>query len=199
RRGPLRARCGKSAPPRAVRQVVATAARGSAKPRRQIRAERFPRRAPDRLPPRSAREPRTPRSSWRRSCPCPCRSPQRGRSCRPPCLSPLVGRPLPSRRLGSCLSIIRCFASRGQSYLGLHRDIAAALAAMPDRDPQRPVALTRPTGCGRVLKRPNLAPCEQGDKNFLKPPPLMGEGWGGGDARRLAARDTPVAQIRFIR
>ena len=30
-----------------------------------------------------------------------------------------------------------------------HRDIAAALAAMPDRDPQRPVALTRPTGCGR--------------------------------------------------
>jgi hypothetical protein len=60
--------------------------------------------------------------------------------------------------LVSCLSIIRCFASRGQSYLGLHRDIAAALAAMPDSDPQRPVALTNPRSIRGVLKRPNLAP-----------------------------------------
>jgi len=41
---------------------------------------------------------------------------------------------------------------------GLHRDIAAALAAMPDSDPERPVALTNLRNIRRVLKRPNLAP-----------------------------------------
>jgi hypothetical protein len=41
---------------------------------------------------------------------------------------------------------------------GLHCDIAAALAAMPDSDPERPVALTNLRNTRRVLKRPNLAP-----------------------------------------
>ena len=48
RRGPLQARCGSSAPPGAVRQVVATVARDLAKPRRQTHAERFLRRTPGR-------------------------------------------------------------------------------------------------------------------------------------------------------
>jgi hypothetical protein len=42
--------------------------------------------------------------------------------------------------------------------IGLHRDIAAALAAIPDSDPERPVALTNLRNIRRVLKRPNLAP-----------------------------------------
>jgi len=41
---------------------------------------------------------------------------------------------------------------------GLHRDIAAALAVMPDSDPERPAAVTNLCNIRRVLARPNLAP-----------------------------------------
>ena len=41
---------------------------------------------------------------------------------------------------------------------GLHRDIAAALAAMPDSDPERPVALTNLRNIRRVLKAADPAP-----------------------------------------
>jgi hypothetical protein len=47
---------------------------------------------------------------------------------------------------------------RALAVFCLHRHIAAALAAMPDSDPERPVALTNPRNIRRVLKRPNLAP-----------------------------------------
>jgi hypothetical protein len=41
---------------------------------------------------------------------------------------------------------------------GLHHGITAALAAMPESDPGRPLTLTNPRNIRRVLKRPNLAP-----------------------------------------
>ena len=50
------------------------------------------------------------------------------------------------------------FMAAFSALFGLHRDIAAALAAMPDSDPERPVALTYLRNIRRVLKRPNLAP-----------------------------------------
>jgi hypothetical protein len=41
---------------------------------------------------------------------------------------------------------------------GLHRDSAAALAAMPDSDPERPVALTNLRNIRRVLKAAEPCP-----------------------------------------
>jgi hypothetical protein len=48
-----------------------------------------------------------------------------------------------------------CFASRAPNYSAC---IAAALATMPDNDPERPVALTNLRNIRRVLARPNLTP-----------------------------------------
>ena len=41
---------------------------------------------------------------------------------------------------------------------GLHREIVNALAAMPDGDPERLIALANLQNIRRVLARPNLAP-----------------------------------------
>ena len=41
---------------------------------------------------------------------------------------------------------------------GLYRKIANAFAAMPDRDPERPIALVNLQNIRKVLARPNFAP-----------------------------------------
>ena len=41
---------------------------------------------------------------------------------------------------------------------GLHREIVNTLAAMPDNDPERPIALANLQNIRRVLARPNVAP-----------------------------------------
>ena len=41
---------------------------------------------------------------------------------------------------------------------GLYRDIANALAAMPDSDPERLIALANLQNIRKVLARPSLAP-----------------------------------------
>jgi hypothetical protein len=41
---------------------------------------------------------------------------------------------------------------------GLHREIVNALTAMPESDPERPIALANLQNIRRVLARPNLAP-----------------------------------------
>ena len=41
---------------------------------------------------------------------------------------------------------------------GLYRDIVNALAAMPDSDPERPIALANLQNIRRALARPNLGP-----------------------------------------
>ena len=41
---------------------------------------------------------------------------------------------------------------------GLYRDIVNALAAMPDSDPERPIALANLQNIRRALARPNFAP-----------------------------------------
>ena len=47
--------------------------------------------------------------------------------------------------------------TRGELF-GLYREIVNALAAMPDSDPERRIALANLQNIRRVLARPHLAP-----------------------------------------
>jgi hypothetical protein len=55
-------------------------------------------------------------------------------------------------------TLIELFRLTRAELLGLYRDIVNALAAMPDSDPERPVALANLQNIRTVLARPNLAP-----------------------------------------
>jgi hypothetical protein len=55
------------------------------------------------------------------------------------------------------------FRLRRAELFGLHRDIAAALASMPDSDPERPVTLTSMRNIRRVLSGRTSPLGEQGD------------------------------------
>jgi hypothetical protein len=55
-------------------------------------------------------------------------------------------------------TLFELFRLTRAELLGLYRDIVNALAAMPDGDPERPVALANLQNIRTVLARPNLAP-----------------------------------------
>ena len=55
-------------------------------------------------------------------------------------------------------TLIELFRLTRAELFGLYRDIANALAAMPDSDPERPIALANLQNIRRVLARPNFAP-----------------------------------------
>jgi hypothetical protein len=55
-------------------------------------------------------------------------------------------------------TLIELFQLTRAELFGLYRDIATALAAMPDGDPERPIALANLQNIRRVLARPNFAP-----------------------------------------
>ena len=55
-------------------------------------------------------------------------------------------------------TLIELFRLTRAELFGLHRDIANALAAMQDDDPERPVALANLQNIRQVLARPNLVP-----------------------------------------
>ena len=55
-------------------------------------------------------------------------------------------------------TLFELFRLTRAELLGLYRDIAHALAAMPDGDPERPVALANLQNIRTVMARPNLAP-----------------------------------------
>ena len=55
-------------------------------------------------------------------------------------------------------TLIELFRLTRAELFGLYRDIASALAAMPDSDPERPIALANLQNIRKVLARPNLAP-----------------------------------------
>ena len=55
-------------------------------------------------------------------------------------------------------TLIELFRLTRAELFGLYRDIANALAAMPDGDPERPIALANLQNIRNVLARPNLVP-----------------------------------------
>jgi hypothetical protein len=55
-------------------------------------------------------------------------------------------------------TLIELFRLTRAELFGLYRDIVNALAAMPDSDPERPIALANLQNIRRVLARPNLVP-----------------------------------------
>ena len=55
-------------------------------------------------------------------------------------------------------TLFELFRLTRAELFGLYRDIANALAAMPDSDPERPIALANLQNIRRVLARPNFAP-----------------------------------------
>ena len=55
-------------------------------------------------------------------------------------------------------TLIELFRLTRAELSGLHREIANALAAMPDGDPERPIALTNLQNIRTVLARPKLVP-----------------------------------------
>ena len=55
-------------------------------------------------------------------------------------------------------TLIELFRLTRAELFGLYRDIVNALAAMPDRDPERPIALANLQNIRRVLARPNFVP-----------------------------------------
>jgi hypothetical protein len=55
-------------------------------------------------------------------------------------------------------TLIELFRLTRADLFGLHRDIANALAAMPDGDPERPIALANLQNISTVLARPRPAP-----------------------------------------
>jgi len=55
-------------------------------------------------------------------------------------------------------TLIELFRLTRTELFGLYRDIVNALAAMPDNDPERPVALANLLNIRRVLARPNFVP-----------------------------------------
>ena len=55
-------------------------------------------------------------------------------------------------------TLIELFRLTRAELFGLYRDIVNALAAMPDGDPERPIALANLQNIRNALARPNLAP-----------------------------------------
>ena len=55
-------------------------------------------------------------------------------------------------------TLFELFRLTRAELLGLYRDIAHALAAMPDGDPERPVALANLQNIRTVVARPHLVP-----------------------------------------
>ena len=55
-------------------------------------------------------------------------------------------------------TLIELFRLTRAELFGLYRDIVNALAAMPDSDPERPIALANLQNIRRALARPQLAP-----------------------------------------
>jgi hypothetical protein len=55
-------------------------------------------------------------------------------------------------------TLIELFRLTRAELFGLHREIANALAAMPESDPERPVALANVQNIRTVLARPKLFP-----------------------------------------
>ena len=55
-------------------------------------------------------------------------------------------------------TLIELFRLTRAELFGLYRDIVNALAAMPDGDPERPVALANLQNIRRALARPHLVP-----------------------------------------
>ena len=55
-------------------------------------------------------------------------------------------------------TLIELFRLTRAELFGLYRDIVNALAAMPDGDPERPIALANLQNIRRALARPNLVP-----------------------------------------
>jgi hypothetical protein len=55
-------------------------------------------------------------------------------------------------------TLFELFRLTRAELFGLYHDIANALAAMPDSDPERPIALANLQNIRRVLARPNFAP-----------------------------------------
>jgi hypothetical protein len=55
-------------------------------------------------------------------------------------------------------TLIELFRLTRAELFGLYRDIVNALAAMPDSDPERPIALANLQNIRRVLARPNFVP-----------------------------------------
>ena len=55
-------------------------------------------------------------------------------------------------------TLFELFRLTRAELFGLYRDIATALAALPDSDPERPIALANLQNIRRALARPNLVP-----------------------------------------
>lgn len=55
-------------------------------------------------------------------------------------------------------TLIELFRLTRAELFGLYRDIVNALAAMPDNDPERPIALANLQNIRKVLARPSLVP-----------------------------------------
>ncbi len=55
-------------------------------------------------------------------------------------------------------TLIELFRLTRAELFGLHWEIVNALAAMPDGDPERPVALANLQNIRRALARPHFAP-----------------------------------------
>ena len=55
-------------------------------------------------------------------------------------------------------TLIELFRLTRAELFGLYREIATVLAAMPDNDPERPVALANLRNIRTALARPNFAP-----------------------------------------
>ena len=55
-------------------------------------------------------------------------------------------------------TLIELFRLTRAELFGLHREIANAFAAMPDSDPERPVALANLQNIRTVLARPRAVP-----------------------------------------
>ena len=55
-------------------------------------------------------------------------------------------------------TLIELFRLTRAELFGLYREIVNALAAMPDSDPERPIALANLQNIRRALARPQLVP-----------------------------------------
>jgi len=55
-------------------------------------------------------------------------------------------------------TLIELFRLTRADLFGLYGDIVSALAAMPDSDPERPIALANLQNIRRALARPQLVP-----------------------------------------
>lgn len=60
-------------------------------------------------------------------------------------------------------TLIELFRLTRAELFGLYQEIVNALAAMPDSDPERPIALANLQNIRRALARPHLVPwCSRG-------------------------------------